>query len=90
MNFILNGTKRSSNICYYFVFTDFHSINFRTPNVGLLFMNIHGYTINSKTFVNLAISRKKGDIDVGDGCWRQNVLVTSLNLGDRFQMLVTD
>ena len=58
MNFILDGAKRSSNICYYFVFTDFHSINFRSPNVGLFFMNIHGYAINSKFFVNLSIPKK--------------------------------
>ena len=27
---------------------------------------------------SLDLIRIKGDIDVGDGCWRQNVLVTSL------------
>ena len=44
-----------------------------------------------------SITDIKGYIDVGDGCWRPNVLVTSLrcwwpiqDVGDRFRMLVTD
>ena len=82
MNFILNGTRRSSNICYYFVFTDFHSINFRTPNIRLFFMNIHGYTINSKTFVNLAISKR------WHRCWWR--MLETKCVGDKFKILVTD
>ena len=42
-------------------------------------------------------SSQRGDIDVSDGCWRQNVFVTSLrcwwliqDVGDWFKMLVTD
>ena len=27
---------------------------------------------------NINVTIQNGDIDVGDGCWRQNVLVTSL------------
>ena len=43
------------------------------------------------------VDKTVGDIDVSDGCWRPNMLVTSLrcwwpiqNVGDRFRMLVTD
>jgi len=40
-------------------------------------------------FSNL-VNETWDDIDVGGECWRQNVLVTSLNVADRSNMLVTD
>ena len=44
----------------------------------IMFRQLNFVILAKKNFYFLKLIPKWGDIDVGDGCWGQNVLVTSL------------